>query len=100
MIPTLERVQAKDAELRRVVDKVATFGAALQSIPILDGRLVRDVELSGVLTKVAHGLARRPLGWIIVSRINATGIWDSAPKDGTFLYLGANDPVTVDLWVF
>ena len=101
-IPTLERLQAKDAELRRVIDKIATFANAVKGVEILHGRRLESVELvtSAPGNKVAHGLGRKPVGWFVTLRANNAALWDAAPPDVDFLYIGAPTGVVVDIWVF
>ena len=76
----------------------SAIGSAIRN-PLLNGRLISDVQLVSGDTKLEHKLARAPKGYLIVKRSNASTIFD-ASSDDLFLTLTASGSVTVSLWIF
>lgn len=79
------------------------FRKLTQNVPLLDGRLVTDVALSGTTTRVEHGLSRRPQGWVVVGKSADARVWDMQSSNNLqdrYLDLRASGAVTVALWIF
>jgi len=76
-----------------------------RAVPILDGRLIEDVELlgTGVDVQVSHGLGRKYRGWFLVGANSATADYPAdytaASDKERFLTL-RGDVQTVNIWVF
>lgn len=89
--------------LDKVQENVDTALGPLQDSRIVEGLLLRNVQLTAGSNTVAHKLDRRLIGWIVVRKRANEQIWDeqdtnNAPK--RTLKLQASGAVTVDLWVF
>ena len=94
-------IKAKSPELNRIQANIDTFADSVTSIPILDGNLIKDVELSSSETQVSHKLGRKYRGWIIVDKNAQQDVWvSSTDLTQRFLALTAAGSVTVSLWVF
>lgn len=71
---------------------------------LVNGRLVRNVELITGTTVINHGLGRVLNGWL-VTRLRGSGptIYDTQSTNTMpqlTLNLVSSAPVTIDLWVF
>lgn len=103
MIPSFDKLQVGDDDLNRVQDRIkATLGALVQ-VPLFDGVLIENLELtSGAFTPVPHRLARPWRGYIVVANGANAVVWNQSPGNdaSTFLYLQPSASVTVTLWVF
>ncbi len=76
---------------------------ALSDSPLLNGVLLRDIELSTTTVRVYHNLGRPALGFIVVDRTADVRVY----RDPTFaatpnvaIPLKANTTATVSLWIF
>lgn len=88
-----------DEKTRRLqTDIEQAVGSAIRS-PLLNGRMVSDVDLASGSTTLEHKLAREIRGYLIVKRSNASTIYDES-SDDKFLTLNASGAVTVSLWIF
>lgn len=101
----LARITTPDVELQGQLDRhVATLNAGLGA-PLLGGVLTDAFALTTSFQNLAHGLGRRPLGWIVVAPNADARIWEdpaaSNNQDPTrLLRLRASAAVTCRLWVF
>lgn len=101
MITPATKIQVRDTELKRVQDNITRAIDAITRAPIIDGRLVPQVAVTGSFANYAHGLGRKPLGYIVVSANGIHSIFeDQTARTSLFLNLRSSYPVTVDLWVF
>lgn len=105
MIRKLQRTQLSDmASVSRMQDEIGRVIDAVSSKPALDHVLVANVPLvAGAVTHVAHGLARAPIGWVLVRKRATADVWDAqdlcrSPSLTLDLHTSAN--VEVDVLVF
>lgn len=88
----------------QVVEKAAISFDSLFNKEILDGRLILDIPLSSAATnRVAHGLQRAAVGYIVVKKNANAQIWDSEASNtlkSLFLDLNCSAAVTVSIWIF
>lgn len=95
------RVPTQNGEIAAVQDQIEmAFGEMDRQIPFLDGARMTSVVIAGSSTRVAHGLGRVPLGFLILKRNANQNVWEASAADSRFLNLQAGGAVTVDLWVF
>jgi hypothetical protein len=72
----------------------------LQQRPLLDGFLLDDIELDTTVKTLRHGLKRRA-HYHVVRRSAAAHVYDDPADDRlNELWLRADAPVTVSLWIF
>jgi hypothetical protein len=103
LIPELRRVRTEDSDLRQFQDGVVASVAAIRDREVLDGRLIKGIDLvSGTVKVIDHGLGRKLLGWIPVRQDANATVWesDSESLGARVLKLNASANVTIDLWVF
>lgn len=74
----------------------------LQSLPILQGRLIEGVTTNTSGFNINHGLGRAWRGFFVTHSSLSVNIWaPAAQADETkYLTLDADQNTTVDLWVF
>ena len=73
--------------------------------PLLNGRLIKDIELTGgTAKKVAHKLGRAYEGWILT---RLTAVAQDHPKDNRtntdnnkFIELTSTSNAVIDIWIF
>ncbi len=97
---SFRRVYPADRQLKQLEDNAAEAFGALQVLPLLDGRLVADVDLTTSSLRVEHGLGRTARGYIVVRSDAAQTVYETAAPDASYVYLRASGTVTVSLWVF
>lgn len=101
MLPKLEIQQSSDLSLVLMQQRLKESLRPLEENPILDGRMI-IVEIPGAGTHdIPHGLARRPVGWIVTDLEGAAGVALSRHAwDEKMLRLNATAICRVTLWVF
>jgi len=75
----------------------------LQNSVILNGVLLKNIELANGITEVPHKLGREPIGWLIVGKDATADIWDSQATNARkriTLLLNSSADVVVSLWIF
>lgn len=97
MIP---RVDKAEEATKAWIDRVAVVVNSIAACPLLDGRLLKGVALSGSATRVDHGLNRIPIGFLVIGANNSAPVWESTARTALSLFLKAGATATVDLWVF
>ena len=95
------KVLTSDPSIKQIQDYLESTFSTLGRLEILDGKLIKDVDLGVTLTSIAHGLQRKPKGWI-VARIDAAAILHETTNDlpDRFLDITASAPCRASLWVF
>ena len=93
-----------EMKLERDVKKARKkFVKSLEDNPLLDGRLIENVEFAGAVTvSIDHKLDRKPRGWIITDfeALAGTGVVRSATWNKKTLALTSSAACNLSLWVF
>jgi len=101
-IKDFKSVGIDDPQVAKFQQNVSEALVPLQRAQILDGLLLRNIELiSGQSNIVPHKLGRALLGWQIAGiNANAT-VWASeSPLPSKNLLLNCSANCTISLWVF
>ena len=96
-------IETESEELARVQVYVAQAIESLSSSPLLDGILLKNIQLASGTTSVQHKLNRVLQGYLIVRKRSNVDIWDSQDSNSNpskTLNLEASATVNVDLYVF
>ena len=99
------RYRTDNAELEQVQDSVEKKFGELDGLAILNGKLLKDVEITNNVTnKIYHGLGRPYQGYI-VTKINEKVVVQVVTADdtepGKFIPLSVvSYDAVADLWVF
>jgi len=102
-INKFERIAKTDEKLAAVQDSIEEILDNISSIEILNGRVVENVLLtSGIDNKVAHGLGRIPIGYVVIRQSADARIWNYGFTgfDDRFITLQSSTNVYAYLWVF
>lgn len=96
----LQRVRGLDYQTNQLQDNIiAAFQPTLTN-PILDGIVIRDINVDGVsATEVDHKLSRLPQGFIIIDK-NAPGdVWREVLNTRQISF-ASSAPVTISIYIF
>lgn len=86
-------------ELEQLQSNIAQVFGSISQVRILDGVLIRDIDVVTTGTKINHLLQRQPEGWLIVDK-NAVGDIHRTDWDATSITLQASANTTISMWVF
>lgn len=103
-VKTFKKTNFKDADVSKLQTNVELALKPIIDSAIVDGVLVKDVQLEpSIRNEVLHGLSRKPLGYIIVRKRQDSRIWDlqdtNTATNRTFT-LACSHSVCVDIWFF
>lgn len=94
-----QKIQSNSLELQQLQSNMQRAIDPLIKCLIIDGVLVKNVQLSATATQVPHNLQRKINGWMIAD-INANqNVWKTV-DDERFLTLIASGAVTCSLWIY
>lgn len=93
------KVKVTDRELDQLQTNVAQILGPLSKNLLVDGVLLKDIDLVYGDNKVSHKLQRKPLGWIIVDIDSAPVIYKTGWNDTT-ITLNTSAPAKVTFWIF
>jgi hypothetical protein len=99
----LKRRGSDSEDITKLQDNLAEALSPILSNPILNGVLLKEVELSSGNNQLSHKLGRKPLGWIVVRQRANVSIWDSQDSEklqDKYLSLEASGSVIVDIIIF
>ena len=100
-IRPLEVQTTGDQDLELLMQNVKKFAKVLEDNPLLDGRLIEDVDLANAVnTTIDHKLGRQPMGWIVTDHAGTGTLIYRISWDDKTLVLLAAAACTVGLWVF
>ena len=104
MIKFIKKVNTTIQDLYQTQENVEQVLTPILNSPIIDGVLVKDVDVGTSDTVVNHKLGRSPLGWIVVKRNENAVIYESATTNNNrdkFLILKASSATTdTYFWIF
>jgi hypothetical protein len=66
---------------------------------LLKGRLIESVAVDAGGVSIAHGLGRRPLGWIVAD-INTNAFVHRTAWDARTITLAGSKAATISVWVY
>ena len=92
-------------DFQQTQDNTEEFTRRVSAVPLLDGRLIKDIQLTGgTAKKIAHKLGRVYVGWILT---RLTAIAQDHPKDNRtntdndkFIELTSTSNAVIDIWIF
>jgi hypothetical protein len=101
---SFKKIGTDNFELKQVQENTEQALESLLNNPILNGVLLRSVQLTtGSPSLVEHKLGRKPLGYLVTKRNANATIYDTettSVAEQNFLKLNTSANVTVDLWIF
>ena len=107
MLRAFRKIRVKDQQLDDVQTNVAnTLTPVLKSL-IVDGVLIKDIDLVSGVNRINHTLGRVPEGWIIVDRNTTATVFKTIPTtaantitDSSTISLTSSGTVKVSIWFF
>lgn len=99
----LPLIHSSDTELNLIQTKWKSLIDPILGNPLIDGRLIKGVNLINGTTIINHLLGRDLVGYIIVGISGIAEIFDNQASNQSpdlTLSLTSNAVVTVNLWVF
>ena len=104
MFRKFKKIEISDQVISRFQDNVEQAIGSLPLTDILQGRLIRNINLLSASTVlVDHKLGRPVIGWFVVRQRASAIIWDvqdANPNPSLTLNLNCSANVNIDLWVF
>lgn len=104
--PKLSKIKTGEYGVDKLQDNLLQyFDTLFQYLPLLDGRLLTDIEFTAdAIVSVTHGLGRTPRGYLPVKASGEYGsLYDSQsenPTPNTTILLTATRTATLSLWIF
>lgn len=101
-LPNIPQIQQTSEEANRFMQSVTEKIGQIVKCPLLDGRLIQDVELEIGDNNIEHKLGRNLLGYLVTTQDQASSFSNTTPEDEVDVYLVLNSSAicVVDLWVF
>ena len=101
---SLKKSSFEDRETAKLQTNMEIWTQQITNVPIIDGVLLRDIELTtGSVNKIEHKLGRKLIGWMIAGQNANAVVWDSQSNNTTpnsTVDLNCSANVTINLWVF
>lgn len=94
-----KKLGQKDFATSKMQDNSEQFNNQFFKNPLLDGRLIKDVEVTTSTVSIEHKLGRVPIGYLITKQNADARVWYTSITE-LFLVLDSSATVTIDLWVF
>ena len=100
-------VKQIDPENQSITQTQSNVNSAVKQIansPIIDGVVIKEVDVGTVDTVVNHKLGREPLGWIIIRKNEAGEVYESTTvnnnRDKFLLLRGSTATTDTNFWIF
>ena len=104
MLKQLKKISSSDRAVNQLQENVEQVLSPIVDKEILDGILIKDVQLiTGQLNKINHLLGKRLTGYTVVRQNANATIWDSQDlslSQSRTLTLNCSANVKISLWVF
>ena len=100
-------VKQIDPENQNITQTQSNVNSSVKQIansPIIDGVLIKNIDVGTTDTVVNHKLGREPLGWIIVRKNEAGEVYESTTvnknRDKFLLLRGSTATTNTNFWIF
>ncbi len=100
---SLPILQTDNQELHMMQTRWASALDPMLACLLMQGRLVRNVDLINGVTEVNHKLGRKLIGWVLTRKPGSADIYDNQDtnsRPALTLSLTSDTDITVDIWVF
>ena len=99
-----KKVNTAIKDLYQTQENVEQVLTPILNSPIIDGVLVKDVDVGTSDTVVNHKLGRSPLGWIVIKRNENAVIYESATtnnnRDKVLILKASSATTDTYFWIF
>ncbi len=103
LIKGTHKILSKDISVNKIQDNLDKFFEGLRKVNILNGTLIKNVDLTtGSANRIEHKLDRIPEGYIVVKKNAVADIYDNSTgtRQDLFLDLNTTANVTISIWIF
>jgi hypothetical protein len=98
-VKPFKQQQVNDPKLSTLVSSIREWSEQFQNIPILNGRLIENLDITTDSLRISHGLKRVPVGWFLATKDGNVNIWETA-RDSNTLTLDSNGSARISIWIF
>tara|TARA_R100000664_G_scaffold25460_1_gene35450 strand:- start:2505 stop:2828 length:324 start_codon:yes stop_codon:yes gene_type:complete len=100
----VKQIDPQNSNITQTQSNVNTALKQIANSAIIDGVLIKNIDVGTADTIVNHKLGREPLGWIVV-RKNETGeIYESSTvnknRDKVLILRGSTATTDTNFWIF
>ena len=100
----VKQIDPENQSITQTQSNVNTAVRQIANSPIIDGVLIKNIDVGTTDTVINHKLGREPLGWIIVRKNEAGEIYESTTVNNNrekFLLLrGSTATTDTNFWIF
>lgn len=100
----VKQIDPENQSITQTQSNVNTAVRQIANSPIIDGVLIKNIDVGTTDTVVNHKLGREPLGWIIVRKNEAGEIYESTTvnnnRDKFLLLRGSTATTDTNFWIF
>ncbi len=100
----VKQIDPENQSITQTQSNVNTAVRQIANSPIIDGVLIKNIDVGTTDTVINHKLGREPLGWIIVRKNEAGEIYESTTvnnnRDKFLLLRGSTATTDTNFWIF
>ena len=100
----VKQIDPENQSITQTQSNVNTAVRQIANSPIIDGVLIKNIDVGTTDTVINHKLGREPLGWIIVRKNEAWEIYESTTvnnnRDKFLLLRGSTATTDTNFWIF
>ena len=100
----VKQIDPQNESITQTQSNVNTAVKQIANSPIIDGVLIKNIDVGTTDTVINHKLGREPLGWIIVRKNEAGEIYESTTvnnnRDKFLLLRGSTATTDTNFWIF
>ena len=100
----LRKVNTTIKDLFHAQENIEQCLKPILNSPVIDGVLIKDIDVGTSDTVVNHKLGRNPLGWIVVKRNENAVIYESATtnnnRDKVLILKASSATTDTYFWIF
>jgi hypothetical protein len=100
----VKQIDPQNSNITQTQSNVNTALKQIANSAIIDGVLIKNIDVGTADTIVNHKLGREPLGWIVVRKNEAGEIYESSTvnknRDKFLILRGSTATTDTNFWIF
>ena len=100
----VKQIDPQNSNITQTQSNVNTALKQIANSAIIDGVLIKGVNVGTADTIVNHKLGREPLGWIVVRKNEAGEVYESSTvnknRDKVLILRGSTATTDTNFWIF
>ena len=100
----VKQIDPANRDITQTQSNVSSAVKQIANSPIIDGVIIKDINIGTTDTEVNHKLGREPLGWIVIRKNEAGEVFESTTvnknRDKFLLLRGSAVTTNTNLWIF